>query len=172
MRRIRSRLPKPPKAITCIASRSSFVPPSCARVSARPKPLGSAASFHRIENNGCLCVGRWSDEECGLRPYPLRLSKLGVNRVVFLEALLKPDSPAIITLAGAMGDPLRTSGHDAIPIDVGRHVWIARSVMLLPGVTIDNGAAIGANAVVTHSVPKGNIVVGVPAKPLPWRKSK
>jgi hypothetical protein len=30
------------------------------------------------------------------------------------------------------GGPIRTSGHDALTIDVGRHVWITRSVALLP----------------------------------------
>jgi hypothetical protein len=56
MRRICSRLPKPLKAITCSSSRSSFVPSSCARISARPKPLGSDDVIHRTEKNGCRCV--------------------------------------------------------------------------------------------------------------------
>ena len=63
------------------------------------------------------------------------------------------------------GGPIRRSGHDALPIHVGRNVWIGRGVTILPGVTIDDGAVIGANAVVTHNVPKDTIVVGVPAKP-------
>jgi acetyltransferase-like isoleucine patch superfamily enzyme len=65
--------------------------------------------------------------------------------------------------------PIRTSGHGARPIYVGRNIWIGRGVTILPGVTIGDGAVIGANAVVTHNVPKGSIVVGVPAKPLPGR---
>jgi serine acetyltransferase len=37
-------------------------------------------------------------------------------------------------------------------------------------VIIGDAAIIGANAVVTHNVPKGMIVVGVPAKPLSGRR--
>jgi acetyltransferase-like isoleucine patch superfamily enzyme len=39
-------------------------------------------------------------------------------------------------------------------------------------VTIDDGAVIGANAVVTHGVAEDSIVAGVPAKPLPGRRSE
>jgi len=65
---------------------------------------------------------------------------------------------------------IRTSGHEALPIYIGRNVWIGRDVTILPGVTIGDAAVIGANAVVTRNVPKGTIVVGVPAKPLSGRR--
>jgi acetyltransferase-like isoleucine patch superfamily enzyme len=68
------------------------------------------------------------------------------------------------------GGPIRTSGHDALPISIGRQVWIGRGVTILPGVTIDDGAVVGANAVVTHNVLKDTIVVGVPARPLTGRR--
>ena len=34
----------------------------------------------------------------------------------------------------------------------------------MPGVTIGDGATVGANAVVTKDIPAGSVAVGVPAK--------
>jgi acetyltransferase-like isoleucine patch superfamily enzyme len=61
---------------------------------------------------------------------------------------------------------LRDSGHSAAPISIGRNVWIGRGAVVLAGVRIGDGAVVGANAVVTHDVPAGAVVGGVPARPL------
>ena len=50
------------------------------------------------------------------------------------------------------------------PIKIGDNVWIGSNAIILQGVTIRNGAIIGANAVVTKDVPENTIVAGVPAK--------
>jgi acetyltransferase-like isoleucine patch superfamily enzyme len=68
------------------------------------------------------------------------------------------------------GIPIRDAGHTAKPITLGKQVWVGRGVAILTGVTIGDHATIGANAVVTHDVPAGAVVGGVPAKPL--RSSK
>ena len=62
------------------------------------------------------------------------------------------------------GLTIRDSGHIARPIAIGSEVWIGRGVTELGGVTIGDGATVGANAVVTHDVPAGATVVGVPAR--------
>jgi acetyltransferase-like isoleucine patch superfamily enzyme len=43
-------------------------------------------------------------------------------------------------------------------------VWIGSKATILAGVTIGQGAVIGANAVVTRSVPAYAVAVGVPAR--------
>lgn len=47
---------------------------------------------------------------------------------------------------------------------IGNDVWIGLEALILAGVTIGDGAIIGARAVVTHDVPPYTIVGGVPAK--------
>jgi phosphonate metabolism protein (transferase hexapeptide repeat family) len=54
----------------------------------------------------------------------------------------------------------------ASPVTVGHDVWIGHNATVMPGVSIDNGAAIGAGAVVTKDVPPYMVVVGVPGRVL------
>ena len=51
-------------------------------------------------------------------------------------------------------------------IVIGNDVWIGYESVILSGVTVGDGAVIGARAVVTKDVPPYTIVGGVPAKPI------
>ena len=53
---------------------------------------------------------------------------------------------------------------------IGNDVWIGVGVKILMGVTIGDGAVLGANSVITKDVPKNAIVGGVPAKIIKYRK--
>jgi acetyltransferase-like isoleucine patch superfamily enzyme len=75
------------------------------------------------------------------------------------------------------------SQHTAVPIDVpiintdlriepvrvGAWADIGVNAVLLPGITVGQGAIVGAGAVVTEDVPAFAIVAGVPARFLRWR---
>ena len=50
------------------------------------------------------------------------------------------------------------------PVIVKKNVWIGEGVVILPGVTIGENSIIGANTVVTRSIPKNSIIVGNPAR--------
>ncbi|PUE09148.1 acetyltransferase [Limnohabitans sp. T6-5] len=50
------------------------------------------------------------------------------------------------------------------PIIIKDHAWIGARAIILPGVTIGEGAVVAAGAVVTRSVPDYAVVGGVPAK--------
>jgi phosphonate metabolism protein (transferase hexapeptide repeat family) len=54
-------------------------------------------------------------------------------------------------------------------VGIGNDVWIGHGAVIMPGISIGNGAIIGANSVVTRDVPAYTIVAGVPAKPLRMR---
>ena len=47
---------------------------------------------------------------------------------------------------------------------IGKNVWIGSDCTILPGVTIGDGAIIGAGSVVTKSIPANTIAVGNPAR--------
>ena len=54
---------------------------------------------------------------------------------------------------------------------IGNDVWVGAGAQILRGVTVGDGAVIGAGAVVTHDVEPYSIVAGVPAKKIGQRCS-
>jgi acetyltransferase-like isoleucine patch superfamily enzyme len=60
--------------------------------------------------------------------------------------------------AGIKGHP-KTRGD----VVIGNDVWLGRECMVMSGVTIGDGAVVGARAVVTRDVPPYGIVAGNPA---------
>ena len=52
------------------------------------------------------------------------------------------------------------------PIVIGDGVWIGSCVIILPGVSVGHGAAVGAGSVVTKSIPPRCLAVGNPARVL------
>jgi acetyltransferase-like isoleucine patch superfamily enzyme len=55
-------------------------------------------------------------------------------------------------------------------VRIGNDVWVGANTVLLPGVTVHNGAIIAAGAVVTCDVPSEEIWGGIPAKRISKRK--
>ena len=53
--------------------------------------------------------------------------------------------------------------------EIGNDVWIAAGASILRGVTMGDGAVVGAGAIVTKDVPPYSIVAGVPAKVIGYR---
>lgn len=52
------------------------------------------------------------------------------------------------------------------PVIIEDNVWLGEFVSVLPGVTVGKGTIVGANSVVTNSLPPNVIAVGTPAKPI------
>jgi acetyltransferase-like isoleucine patch superfamily enzyme len=60
--------------------------------------------------------------------------------------------------------PRRLEGGVGQPVRIGRNVWIGFDACVLPGVTIGEGAVVGARSVVMEDVPPYTVVVGNPAR--------
>ncbi len=74
---------------------------------------------------------------------------------------------AITSLTHDPHAELFSASSQARPVVIGRNVWIGTHAVILPGVTIGDGAIIGAGAVVIRDVAPKSMVVGVPAAPRP-----
>lgn len=115
--------------------------------------------YHYPVNHDRLIIGKFCSIACGAKflfnsanhamdslstyPFPIFYEEWGLDRA---------------DVAGAWdnkGD-----------IVVGNDVWIGYEAVILAGVTIGDGAIIGARAVVTRDVPPYMIVGGVPAGPI------
>lgn len=56
------------------------------------------------------------------------------------------------------------AGHDKKPVAIEKDVWIGANCIILPGVTIGEGAVVAAGSIVTKDVPPFAIYGGIPAK--------
>jgi acetyltransferase-like isoleucine patch superfamily enzyme len=60
--------------------------------------------------------------------------------------------------------PYRLQPWTEAPVVVGREVWVGAGCVLLPGVSIGDGAVVAAGTIVHRDVPAGCLVAGVPAR--------
>ncbi|MCG2618082.1 WcaF family extracellular polysaccharide biosynthesis acetyltransferase [Terrimonas sp. NA20] len=56
-----------------------------------------------------------------------------------------------------------------MPITIGDEVWIAAECFIHPGVTIEDGAVVGARSVVTKDLPRWMVCSGHPCQPIKQR---
>lgn len=121
-------------------------------------------------------LGEGAAVQMGCRFLNGRRVFLGARTVVNFGCLLDGRRHAIHTGANVSIGPeaaILTLGHDPQAADfadqggevhIGDRAWIAFRAVVLPGVTIGEGAVVGANAVVTRDVPPYAIVAGSPAR--------
>jgi len=70
------------------------------------------------------------------------------------------------------GIPIREQGHQIRDIDIHDDCWVGANATILGGVTVGNGAVVGAGSVVTKSVSPYSIVGGVPARLIKYREEE
>ena len=135
-----------------------------------------------------LMLGSWGggmiDRQVYFR-YPKRIHigrHCSINRGCRFFASAHTTDPKNIVLGNhiALGPNVTifSAGHDPQTLDLadtyGRvtiedYVWVGGNTTILQGVTIHEGAVIGAGSVVTRDVPAYTIVAGIPAKEIKKR---
>lgn len=121
--------------------------------------------YHYPVNHDRLMIGKFCSIACGAKflfnsanhslsslstyPFPIFYEEWGLDRKNVAEAW------------DNKGD-----------IVIGNDVWIGYEAVILAGVTVGDGAVIGARAVVTKDVPPYTIVGGILAKPIRKRFSE
>lgn len=65
--------------------------------------------------------------------------------------------------------PIKGQEYTHAPISIGRGSWLAANVIVLPGIVIEDGAVIGASAVVTKNIETNSINAGNPSKRISYR---
>ncbi len=59
---------------------------------------------------------------------------------------------------------MRLQGEDVAPMGIGNDVWLGAKVRVLKGVSIGDGAIVGANSVATSDLPPCAVALGTPAR--------
>lgn len=58
------------------------------------------------------------------------------------------------------------------PVEIGAYAWVCSRAIILPGVTIGEGAVVASGAIVTKDVAPYTVVGGIPAKKIGNREQK
>lgn len=111
--------------------------------------------------NGCD-IGKFCSIASGVK---IGLGNHPINFISTSPLFYAPSNPLHYTIT----DKLKFKENE--PVHIGHDVWIGTNAVILDGVTIGNGAIIGANSIVTKDVPPYTIVGGVPAKEIKKRFS-
>ena len=121
--------------------------------------------YHYPINQERLVIGKFCSIACG--------AKFLFNSANHkLQSLATYPFPIFFEKWGLERQQVAKAWDNKGDIVIGNDVWIGYEAVILAGVTVGDGAVIGARAVVTKDVPPYTIVGGVPAKPIRKRFSE
>ncbi|KAF2081152.1 DapH/DapD/GlmU-related protein [Flavobacterium sharifuzzamanii] len=89
---------------------------------------------------------------------------LGDNVLLASKVYISDHSHGEITKEALLLPPSKRKLYSKSPVIIEDNVWLGENVVVLPGVTIGENTVVGANAVVTKSIPKNSVVGGNPAR--------
>lgn len=121
--------------------------------------------YHYPVNQDRLIIGKFCSIACG--------AKFLFNSANHtLSSLSSYPFPLFFEEWGLDKQNVTASWDNKGDIIIGNDVWIGYEAVLMAGVTIGDGAVIGARAVVTKDIPPYTIAGGIPARPIKRRYSE
>ncbi len=129
-------------------------------------------------DHGCILIGDIDiGEHTHIPPYCILYGKYGikignyVNLGVYTSLHTESESFTGEFLMGPLV-PEHTRKPDRRPIEIKDYATICTRCTILPGVTIGEGAIVGAHSMVRENVTSGAKVVGTPARRIGWVSRK
>jgi acetyltransferase-like isoleucine patch superfamily enzyme len=149
-----------------------------ARVALRGAEVGSGVGTTgrlEVEVRGTCRIGPRVSFRGGMIPtqlvvHPHASLDIGCETVLNYGVSIEAHDHIRIGARCMLGSMVRICDFDRgrrAPVVVGDDVWIAHGAIVLPGVSIGDGAVVSAGAVVTSTVPAGHLASGNPARLLP-----
>lgn len=115
--------------------------------------------YHYPVNGDRLKIGKFCSIACGAK-------FLFTSGNHSMQSLSTYTFPIFYEEWGLDAKDIRSAWDNKGDIVIGNDVWIGYEAVILSGVTVGDGAIVGARAVVTNDVPPYTIVAGVPAHPI------
>lgn len=115
--------------------------------------------YHYPVNGDKLKIGKFCSIACGAK-------FLFTSGNHSMKSLSTYTFPIFYEEWGLDAKDIRSAWDNKGDIVIRNDVWIGYEAVILSGVTIGDGAIIGARTVVTKDVPPYTIVAGVPARPI------
>lgn len=89
---------------------------------------------------------------------------IGNNVLLASKVYISDHSHGEVTAEALQVPPAKRRLYSKGPVIIEDNVWIGEGVVILPGVTIGENSVIGANAIVTKTIPKNSLAAGNPAR--------
>lgn len=146
--------------------------------------------LHTFTGGEYISIGNDTVIEAGVQLTARKTASQRPEIIIGNGCLIRKDSHITATNSISIGDGLLTgtnviitdnshglTDHDSLtlpprerevvskgPVIIGNNVWLGNNVCVLSGCSIGDGAVVGANSVVTHSIPPYCVAAGIPAK--------
>ena len=132
--------------------------------------IGSNVQLSAYDLYGChkftpsIVIGDGTEIGDGTHITCINKIELGNNVLTGRYVLISDNSHGTASEALRGVAPVKRNMYSKNPVIIKDNVWIGEKSSILAGVTIGEGAIIGANSVITKDVPPYTLAVGAPAR--------